>query len=176
MADKDKSEKAAVNADATAVAPAAPTEAKARFDFNSLNTLSVVSLATAVTGFGALAAVITGHISLSQLKTSKQNGRPLAIAGLIVGYVFIGLAIVGAIARPFLNQRGIEFGDHMGQFGNQGHMGQFGGSTQMGGGMGFGPDGDNGRGGMMDDMGGQMGWGNVDVNPGQDQAPTPSTN
>lgn len=174
MADKDKSEKAVVDADATAVAPAAPTEAKARFDFNSLNTLSVVSLATAVTGFGALAAVITGHISLSQLKTSKQNGRPLAIAGLIVGYVFIGLAIVGAIARPFLNQRGIEFGDHMGQFGNQGHMGQFDG--QMGGGMGFGDDGDNGRGGMMDDMGGQMGWGNVDVNPGQDQAPTPSTN
>lgn len=167
MADKEKAEKAAV------VAPdaAQPTEAKARFDFNSLNTLSVVSLATAVTGFGALAAVITGHISLSQLKTSKENGRPLALAGLIVGYVFIGLAIVGAIARPFLQQRGIELGDHMGQFGDD-RMGQFGG--QNGGGMGFGPDGDNGRGGMMDDMGGQMGWGNVDVNPGQDQAPTPT--
>ena len=174
MADKDKSEKAVVNADATAVAPAAPTEAKARFDFNSLNTLSVVSLATAVTGFGALAAVITGHISLSQLKTSKQNGRPLAIAGLIVGYVFIGIAVVSAIARPFLQQRGIELGDHMGQFGNQGQMGQFDG--QMGGGMGFGHGGDDGRGGMSGDMGGQMGWGNVDVNPGQDQTPTPSTN
>ncbi len=173
MADKDKSEKASVGADATAVAPAAPTEVKARFDFNSLNTLSVVSLATAVTGFGALAAVITGHISLSQLKTSKQNGRPLAIAGLIVGYVFIGLAVVGAIARPFLQQRGIELGDHMGQFGNRNQMGQF--DSQMGGQLGYDPL-DNGRNGMMDDMGGQMGWGNVDVNPDQDQTPTPSTN
>jgi hypothetical protein len=171
MADKEKAEKAAV----AATDVAAPTEAKARFDFNSLNTLSVVSLATAVTGFGALAAVITGHISLSQLKTSKENGRPLAIAGLIVGYVFIGLAIVSAIARPFLNMRGIEFGDHMGgQFGNGDHMGQFGGQTQMGGGMQFGPGGDHDRGGMMDDMGGQMGWGQVDVNPTPDQVPTPT--
>ena len=170
MADKEKAEKAAV----AATDVAAPTEAKARFDFNSLNTLSVVSLATAVTGFGALAAVITGHISLSQLKTSKENGRPLAIAGLIVGYVFIGLAVVSAIARPFLNMRGIEFGDHMGQFGNGDHMGQFGGQTQMGGGMQFGPGGDHDRGGMMDDMGGQMGWGQVDVNPTPDQVPTPT--
>lgn len=163
MADKEKAEKAAV------VAPdaAQPTEAKARFDFNSLNTLSVVSLATAVTGFGALAAVITGHISLSQLKTSKENGRPLALAGLIVGYVFIGLAIVGAIARPFLQQRGIELGDHMGQFGDD-RMGQFGGGMQIG------PGDDNDRGCMMDDMGGQMCWTDVDVNPGQDQAPTPT--
>jgi hypothetical protein len=171
MADKEKAEKAAV----AATDVAAPTEAKARFDFNSLNTLSVVSLATAVTGFGALAAVVTGHISLSQLKTSKENGRPLALAGLIVGYVFIGLAIIGAIARPFLQQRGFEFGDHMGgQFGNDDHMGQFGGQTQMGGGMQFGPGGDHDRGGMMDDMGGQMGWGQVDVNPTPDQVPTPT--
>ena len=170
MADKEKAEKAAV----AATDVAAPTEAKARFDFNSLNTLSVVSLATAVTGFGALAAVITGHISLSQLKTSKENGRPLALAGLIVGYVFIGLAILGAIARPFLQQRGIELGDHMGQFGNDDRMGQFGGQTQMGGGMQFGPGGDHDRGGMMDDMGGQMGWGQVDVNPTPDQVPTPT--
>lgn len=168
MADKDKVENAVAveSQDATQVEP------KARFDFNSLNTLSVVSLATAVTGFGALAAVITGHISLSQLKTSKQNGRPLAIAGLIVGYVFIGLAVVGAIARPFLQQRGIEMGDHMGQFGNGDHMGQFGDDDR--GGMMFGPDGDDDRGGMMDDMGGQMGWGNVDVNPDQTQVPTPT--
>lgn len=169
MADKDKVENAVAveSQDATQVEP------KARFDFNSLNTLSVVSLATAVTGFGALAAVITGHISLSQLKTSKQNGRPLAIAGLIVGYVFIGLAVVGAIARPFLQQRGIELGDHMGQFGNGGHMGQLD-PNQMGGGMMFGPHGDDDHGGMMDDMGGQMGWGNVDVNPDQTQVPTPT--
>ncbi len=170
MADKEKAEKAAV----AATDVAAPTEAKARFDFNSLNTLSVVSLATAVTGFGALAAVITGHISLSQLKSSKENGRPLALAGLIVGYVFIGLAILGAIARPFLQQRGIELGDHMGQFGNDDRMGQFGGQNHMGGGMQFGPGGDHERGGMTDDMGGQMGWGDVDVNPTPEQVPAPT--
>jgi hypothetical protein len=78
---------------------------KQRFDFNNLNTLSVVSLATSVTGFGALAGIITGHIALSQVKTSNQSGRPLALAGVIVGYSLIGLGIVGTIARAFIGPK-----------------------------------------------------------------------
>lgn len=110
-------------------------KAKAHFDFNKLNTLAVVSLATAVTGFGAVAAIITGHISLAQIKKSKESGRPLALVGLILGYVGVALWLLGGIgmgiARIFLNQRyGMEFGGGMGGFDGGfmgGHMGDRGG-------------------------------------------------
>ena len=62
---------------------------KARFDWRSLNTLSVVSLASALTGIGALMAIITGHISLAQIKRSQENGRVLAIVGVVLGYLNI---------------------------------------------------------------------------------------
>jgi hypothetical protein len=56
------------------------------------NVLSIVSLVTAVLGLG-LVAVITGHISLSQIKKTGEQGNVLAIIGLILGY----LEIVGGI-------------------------------------------------------------------------------
>ena len=85
--------------EATTVAP------KRHFDFNSLNTLAVVSLATAVTGFGAIAGIITGHFALAQLKHSGQSGRGLAIAGLAVGYVVLGFWIVAGIGMSLLRLR-----------------------------------------------------------------------
>jgi uncharacterized protein with PQ loop repeat len=115
-------------------------KAKAHFDFTKLNTLAVVSLASAVTGFGAVAAIITGHISLAQLKKSNESGRPLALTGLILGYVGIALWILGGIgmgiARIFIGQRyGI---DMPGGFGIEGHMGGRGGFDDDGGMMGNG--------------------------------------
>jgi hypothetical protein len=141
-------------------------KAKAHFDFTKLNTLAVVSLATAVTGFGAVAAVITGHISLAQLKKSNQSGRPLALTGLILGYAGIALWVLGgigmAVARLFISQRyGIEMG---GGFGNEGHMQNFDGGM-MEGHMG-------GRGGFdSDDQGGMMGNGWQMPNGTQPEAP-----
>ena len=76
-----------------------------RFNFNSLNTLAVVSLATAVTGFGAVAGIITGHFALAQLKQKPKSGRGLAIAGLVIGYATIALWVVGAIAMTALRVR-----------------------------------------------------------------------
>jgi len=73
-----------------------------RFNFNSLNTLAVVSLATALTSIGAVAAVITGHIALAQLKTEPKSGRALAVAGLIVGYSTIAFWIVATIGLSAL--------------------------------------------------------------------------
>lgn len=70
---------------------------KAKFDFRNLNTLAVVSLASAVTGFGAAAAVITGHVSLAQIKKSDESGRALAIAGVAAGYTVIGLWILSSL-------------------------------------------------------------------------------
>ncbi len=159
----------------TAAAP------KQRFNFNNLNTLSVVSLATSVTGFGALAGVITGHIALSQIKDSKQAGRPLALAGVIVGYSFIGLGIAAAVARAFMGPKyGIEPMGFTGIMpGGQEHMGQFG-NDDMGGMMGG--DHDGGR-GHMGDMDGDGSWGVAPTDPNAplpvdpnatDVAPTPT--
>jgi hypothetical protein len=77
-----------------AVATAAPTN-----DPTKLNTLAVVSLASAATGFGAVAGIITGHVALAQLRRSGEKGHGLAIAGLITGYVGIaGFALMSALA------------------------------------------------------------------------------
>ncbi|WP_426517694.1 DUF4190 domain-containing protein [Diaminobutyricibacter sp. McL0618] len=41
-----------------------------------------------------IAAIVLGHISVSQLRTSGEQGRGLAIAGLIIGYVFTAFTVV----------------------------------------------------------------------------------
>ena len=64
--------------------PTAPVGAKT-------NTLAIVSLVLAF--FVSLGAVICGHIALSQIKRTGENGRGLAIAGLVLGY----LGLVGGL-------------------------------------------------------------------------------
>jgi hypothetical protein len=49
------------------------------------NVLAIVSLVSAF--FVSLAAVICGHIALSQIKKTGEKGRGLAIAGLVLGYL-----------------------------------------------------------------------------------------
>lgn len=96
-----------------------------KFDFTKLNSLAVVSLATAVSGFGAVAGVITGHVALAQIKKTGQAGRPAALAGIIVGYVVLGswiaLGILGAVAR-FRGYDVLPMGGHMQQFDTNGGM------------------------------------------------------
>ena len=119
-------------------AEATPAPAKAKYDFTNLNTLAVVSLASAVTGFGAAAAVITGHVSLAQIKKSNQAGRGLAIAGVAAGYTVIGLWILSSLGFLALSVWGARNGYPMGGF-----------DDQMGGGFGFERGGERG-----DDRGG----------------------
>lgn len=107
-------------------AEATPAPAKAKYDFTNLNTLAVVSLASAVTGFGAAAAVITGHVSLAQIKKSNQAGRGLAIAGVAAGYTVIGLWILSSLGFLALSIWGARNGIPLGGF-----------DDQMGGGFGF---------------------------------------
>lgn len=66
------------------------------------NTLSIVSFVTAF--FVSIAAVICGHIALSQIKKTGERGHGLALAGTILGYLGIvaglivgGLMIAGTI-------------------------------------------------------------------------------
>lgn len=68
------------------------------------NTLAIVSLISAIVGFvlipfiASLVAVITGHMSLGQIKKTGEQGRGLALAGTIIGWVGIGLTVLSVIA------------------------------------------------------------------------------
>ncbi|CAB4961260.1 unannotated protein [freshwater metagenome] len=102
----------------------APKVTSNKFDFSKLNTLAIVSLATAVTSFAAVAGVITGHIALAQIKKTGEAGRPAAIAGLIIGYATVAGWIALAVAAFAMRARGYEFGNN-GPMGNHfgGHLG-----------------------------------------------------
>lgn len=68
------------------------------------NTLAIVSLVSSLVGvfvipvIGQIVGIITGHMSLSQIKRTGENGRGLGLAGVIIGWVTLGLAIIGVIA------------------------------------------------------------------------------
>ncbi|MBN9238807.1 MAG: hypothetical protein BGO97_03895 [Micrococcales bacterium 70-64] len=81
-------------------APAAPAYAAApgyaAAPAKPWNVLSIISLVTSILWI-SLVGIITGHIALSQIKRTGEQGRGLAIAGLIIGYVGIVGAIIFAI-------------------------------------------------------------------------------
>jgi hypothetical protein len=73
-------------------APTAPT-----------NVLAIVALVSAF--FIPVAGIVCGHLALGQIKRTGENGRGLALAGLIIGYVLtalIVLMIVLAIIIPLV--------------------------------------------------------------------------
>ena len=104
MAEK-KSEPQATE-EAVAEAPQETKAAKKPFDWASLNTLSVVSLASAISGIGALIAVITGHIALKQIKQTSEAGRTLALTGTVLGYFHLAgwiiFGILGVITKVLI--------------------------------------------------------------------------
>ncbi len=70
------------------------------------NPLAIVSLVASLVGIfvipviGQIVGIVTGHISLKQIKTSGERGRGMGLAGLLIGYISLGLAallIVGFI-------------------------------------------------------------------------------
>ena len=64
------------------------------------NPLAIASLACAVFGICcsvlSIAAVIMGHIARKQIRESngRQTGDGFALAGMIIGYIWIGCAIL----------------------------------------------------------------------------------
>jgi hypothetical protein len=108
---------------------ATPVSKPTGFEFHKLNTLAVVSFASAVTWVGAIGAIITGHISLAQIKQTNERGRVLAIIGLVVGYLYLVGGVVAAVLMLLLRLRGWDLG-HDGGFGRDGF-----GNGQMGPGM-----------------------------------------
>jgi hypothetical protein len=80
-------------------APAYGTQAPAR----RTNVLAIISLIASISGFvilpfiGSVVGVVCGHISLSQIKKTGEEGRGLAVAGLVVGYIGVALSIIATI-------------------------------------------------------------------------------
>ena len=66
------------------------------------NTLAIVSLVMAL--FVPLVGAILGHVAMGQIKKTGQQGRGIALAGVIIGWVFTALAILAAFLYviPFL--------------------------------------------------------------------------
>jgi hypothetical protein len=160
----EESQQPTSNAEAAAaVATETPYEetpapkTRKRIDLTGFNTLSVVSIATALTGFGAVAAVITGHFALNQLKTDGKQGRGLALAGVIIGYAGIGLAVLGGLGKLALGIWGLKYGFGPVPFGDFDYYMERGEYGSFGGGMGDHDGGHmGGRGFGDDDMGGMM--------------------
>lgn len=58
----------------------------------SLNVLAIVGFILAF--FVSIAAVVCGHIALSQIKRTGERGHGLALAGVIIGYAGIAFGIL----------------------------------------------------------------------------------
>jgi Domain of unknown function (DUF4190) len=67
------------------------------------NTLAIVSLVFGIGSYvvlpviGAIVAVITGHMARGQIRQTGEGGSGLALAGLILGYVHLALAVIGIV-------------------------------------------------------------------------------
>jgi hypothetical protein len=61
-----------------------------------MNTLAIVTIILAFVF--SVAGIVTGHIALKQIDRTGEQGRGLAKAGLILSYVFTGLAVLGVVA------------------------------------------------------------------------------
>ncbi|QAV70203.1 DUF4190 domain-containing protein [Salinibacterium sp. UTAS2018] len=71
------------------------------------NVLSIVSLVTSVIGL-SLVGIITGHIGMSQIKKTGEQGKVLAIIGLILGYLgFVVALILGIVFVIALSLDGV---------------------------------------------------------------------
>ena len=57
------------------------------------NILAIISLVVSIVGF-TIVGIVLGFIALSQIKKTGENGRGLAIAGVVIGFVELVLGII----------------------------------------------------------------------------------
>ena len=107
-------------------AKAAKSERHA-YDYTKLNTLAVVSLASAISWVGAVAGIVTGHIALAQIKRSGEKGRALAVTALVLGYLYVAGSIAMGVLMILFRLRGWAAPETMGGYGNQFGPGMMGG-------------------------------------------------
>ena len=61
-----------------------------------VNTLAIVALVLSFVV--SIGGIVCGHLALSQIKRTGESGREIALAGLIIGYVFTGFAVLAFLA------------------------------------------------------------------------------
>lgn len=92
---------AAVAAPAEPTAPAAPPSTPGALP--TYNVFAIVALASAFVI--PILGIVFGHLALRELKTTTQQGREMAIVGLVIGYVLTAayaVAILATIMFSFL--------------------------------------------------------------------------
>lgn len=68
------------------------------------NVLAVISLVAGVSGFvlaplvGGVIAIATGHVARGAIRRTGEAGDGMALAGLILGYLNVALAVVAFMA------------------------------------------------------------------------------
>lgn len=76
------------------------------------NGMATTSLVTGIIGMlcvpiiASVIAVVTGHIALGQMKTQPATNRGNAIAGLVMGYIVLGVAALGLATSLLLVANG----------------------------------------------------------------------
>ncbi|KAB1657855.1 DUF4190 domain-containing protein [Pseudoclavibacter chungangensis] len=84
-----------VPGDGRALVPAPPVPAPAPVDDPTARGLAIAALVTAAAGFGPV-AIVLGHIALVRLPAAT-DGRGLAIAGLVLGYITTVGFVIGML-------------------------------------------------------------------------------
>ena len=84
-------------------APAAPADGGGKTNGLAIASL-VLGILSCIPGAN-IAAVVCGHMALGRIKQSGEGGKPLAIIGLVLGYLsilaWIILALTGGLAVFF---------------------------------------------------------------------------
>ena len=74
----------------------APTYAPTNTANNWMGVTSLIlSLSSFIFGITCIPGVIIGHLGLSAAKKGTANNRGLALAGVIIGWVFLGFGLLG---------------------------------------------------------------------------------
>lgn len=66
--------------------------------------LALVSVPTC--GATTIPAIVTGHVALSKIKRSGADGHGLAVAGLAIGYIELGLGVLWILLVVLLGMAG----------------------------------------------------------------------
>ena len=61
-----------------------------------INTLAILALVLSFVV--SIGGIVCGHLALAQIKRTGEAGREFALAGLIIGYVITGIAVLAVIA------------------------------------------------------------------------------
>ena len=84
--------------------PVTLVPAQAQVAAERTNTLAILALVFGI--LGGYLAIIFGHLALSQIKRSGEQGRGLAITGLILGYFWVAVTLVIVIIAIAQGARG----------------------------------------------------------------------